>query len=247
MLLGWFSRHVVCSERLHNTNREGNCHTFLNKWSCNGLLDSSESRLRLLRIPRCFWTIFWSVLIAVTVAYFSGLVTFQGSNYSADLIYRRQVQRLLNGELSFGRDPSQVTWDLAWDHGTVQQVWGLGVPLWRLPFEVVARWLGYQMFPDRFALAAAYSAMILVVLRFHGELVRNCPLNWIFSYCCLLPLIAFPPFLMVCRSRFLVYEEAAAYSYFVAVILLVSAWNQWFKTRVWKSLLIALCAGSQLI
>ena len=46
----------------------------------------------------------------------------------------------------------------------MQQVWGLGVPCWRLPFEALAKLFGQPAFPDRLAFAAAWALMIYLVM-----------------------------------------------------------------------------------
>jgi len=47
----------------------------------------------------------------------------------------------------------------------VQQVWGLGVPCWRLLFEAPARVLGQPAFPDRIALVFAMFLLTYAILR----------------------------------------------------------------------------------
>ncbi|WP_410959790.1 hypothetical protein, partial [Salmonella sp. SAL4356] len=42
---------------------------------------------------------------------------------------------------------------------------GLGIPTWRLPFEVLARVFNQPMFPDRLALAAAIMLICNIALR----------------------------------------------------------------------------------
>src|SRR6185503_11339004 len=84
-----------------------------------------------------------------------GLIPAAGTWYSSHLNFRRQTQAMLEGRTAISNRPSDMFWDAAWSNGSVQQVWGLGVPLWRLLFETLARSLGQTGFPDRLAFALA--------------------------------------------------------------------------------------------
>lgn len=84
-----------------------------------------------------------------------GLVPGWGRWYSASPYYRQQAAAFFRGDLALSRDPADLSHDLCWSEGGVHQVWGLGVPLWRLPFELGARVAGFETFPDMLALAAA--------------------------------------------------------------------------------------------
>ena len=61
--------------------------------------------------------------------------------------------------------PADLGYDMAWVKGGVQQVWGLGVPTWRLPYEALAKLFGYDAFPDRLASNCGHSAPYLWVGR----------------------------------------------------------------------------------
>src|SRR3982751_6665047 len=85
--------------------------------------------------------------------------------YSPHPAYRAQVDALLDGRLALTRSAEGLVHDLAWTPTGVQQVWGLGVPAWQLPFELVGRLVGAAPFPDRVALAAWLAAMMFAILR----------------------------------------------------------------------------------
>jgi len=53
---------------------------------------------------------------------------------------------------------------LCWSEGGVHQVYGLGVPLWRLPFEASARVFGQPAFPDRLAMGLFMALVAYIVL-----------------------------------------------------------------------------------
>ena len=115
----------------------------------------------------------WSgcaVALALGISFVTGLIPKWGKWYSVNMAYRRQTEALLSGALALDSDPRKLGYDMAWAEGGVQQVWGLGVPSWRLPFELVAKLSGHDGFPDRLALAAAMALLIYALLRLPAPL-----------------------------------------------------------------------------
>ena|GEM_PF-107761 len=102
-----------------------------------------------------------------------GLVPEWGRWYSASPYYRQQAAAFLRGDLALSRDPADLSHDLCWSEGGVHQVWGLGVPLWRQPFEMLARLAGFEAFPDMLALAAALALTAWSVFTAFDECARN--------------------------------------------------------------------------
>src|SRR4051794_22105578 len=88
-----------------------------------------------------------------------------GGLYAAHGAYRAQVDAILDGRLALSRAPDALAHDLAWTPAGVQQVWGLGVSGWQLPFEAAGRVFGLQPFPDRIAMVAWLALVAFVMLR----------------------------------------------------------------------------------
>ena len=159
--------------------------------------------------------------IALSLVYFTGLVTEWGEWYSNDIRYRLQTEALLRGNLALSESPGSVTFDLTWSGGGAQQVWGLGVPFWRLPFEGMAKLLGYQGFSDRITLGIA---IFLVSFLGFKIMVRGGPKEpaikkneLIFSIGGLILLFVFPNFVLLLSGRMAIYEEALAYVYLYGI------------------------------
>jgi hypothetical protein len=112
----------------------------------------------LLRWAQAF--VFAVCLLALT-----RLVPGWGRWHTIRAYYRDQTEALLHGNLALSDSPWRLTHDLAWSGGGVQQVWGLGVPAWRLPFELAARACGQEGFPDRLELGAAIMLAVWVFLK----------------------------------------------------------------------------------
>ena len=148
-------------------------------------------------------------------------VTLHGA-YAPNSSYRAQVDALLDGQLALSAAPEALRHDLAWTPRGVQQVWGLGVPLWQLPFEALGRLVGYTPFPDRVALAAWLAVMLVAMLRGLRALAPPGarPRGWIEPAGALLVTALLPAFVTMLRCRIGVYEEAAIYAYGAALILL---------------------------
>jgi hypothetical protein len=162
--------------------------------------------------------------LSLDIALATRLIPEWGRWYSCDLNYRWQTDSLLQGSIALDVDPANLKWDWAWWNGRSQQVWGLGAPLWRLPFELSARAFGLRAFPDRFAFVAALFVTSYLLLRaFLGDDFAKAPLKFAkrrpaFVVAPVL-LILHVPFLSLCRTRFLVYEEAQAYAYLFGLVL----------------------------
>ncbi len=186
------------------------------------------------------------IAFALLVVLSSGLIDGWGQWYSPSSHYRRQTDSLLRGTLALSRSPTDTTHDLTWSEGGVHQVWGLGVPLWRLPFEAVARVFGFQAFPDRLAFAAALALWAVIVLSLltpakhpsetseasHG---RNSLIVGLILLC--------PVFLELCNSRFDIYEEAVAYEYLFGTGILAGLLTHLRSSTYRGAVLLALFAG----
>lgn len=166
-----------------------------------------ESRLRAFGV---------AVLLAIGLL----LATRQvGGGYALHGNYRAQVDALLDGRLELTPHPEGLAHDLAWTDRGVQQVWGLGAPLWQAPFELVGRAIGVQPVPDRIALGAWLALVAYVTLRAFRR-GRAATEGRVVGIGCVLLVLGLPAFVTLLRGRLGVYEEAAAYAYGAAVILL---------------------------
>jgi hypothetical protein len=170
----------------------------------------------------------------------AGLIPEWGRWYSHTDHHRTQVDALLHGSLALSTNPAALAHDLTWSEGGVHQVWGLGVPLWRLTFEVVWRVLRQKGFPDMLAFAAALGVAAWLLLRALVEVVcfreTDAPASadrfrvesrwnaatvcWCVSAAGLV--LLFPPFITLVHSRFDIYEEVVAYEYVYGVALIAS-------------------------
>jgi hypothetical protein len=132
--------------------------------------------------------------------------------------YRAQVDAFLSGRLALSEHPDALLHDLAWTEHGVQQVWGLGVPLWQTPFEVVGRVIGLTPFPDRIPMLAWLALVGYVLARgFRRGGDQREP--WFADAGTLVIAALLPAFVALLRGRIGVYEEAAIYAYGAAMIL----------------------------
>ena len=164
----------------------------------------------------------FAAVLGITVSVATGLIPKYGQWYSINSAYRRQTEAMLHGSFALSHDPRRLGYDMAWAKGGVQQVWGLGVPTWRLPYEALAKLFGYDAFPDRLALIAAiallaYGLVRLSVLPSPSESFWDNIKRRPEALAGILLLVLFPPFLALCRTNFDVYEEAEAYAYLMGI------------------------------
>jgi hypothetical protein len=192
-----------------------------------------------------------AAVISLHLCIDTGLVGGWGKWYSPSTQYREQTDALLERRFALSSSPKDVEFDMAWAEGGVQQVWGLGVPLWRMPFEFMAKLWGQPAFPDRLELGAAVLVVAFMVLRAFttSPTVRTISDWFRYSYenplrvIAALILLSFPPILALCRSRFDVYEEASFYAYYSAVALFAGTYAFSIKPRVTRYIAIGALAG----
>lgn len=170
-----------------------------------------------------------ALVYAAGILLATGLVSNWGEWYSNSTPFRNQTDALLNGHLALSDNVHDLRFDHTWSKGGVQQVWGLGVPFWRLPFEAASRLFDWEAFPDRIAFGVFALLVGFVSLKVWignadaplagGEggsawhLIRGFGAG-------LFILLLFPPFLTLLQTRSAVWEEAVSYEYLFAVLQL---------------------------
>jgi hypothetical protein len=174
------------------------------------------------------WLAYMSLVLSAAILLMVGLVPDWAHWYSSHLALRQQTEAFLDGPLALSTSPEAAAWAMVWDNGGVQHVWGLGVALWRLPFEAVAKLFGQPAFPDRLAFWLAVALVAYLVLWAFTMPPEGRHLqDWTDHFkshpeklSAVLLLLFFPPFLSLCQARFSVYEEVQAYSVLTGITLL---------------------------
>ncbi len=189
-----------------------------------------------------------SLVYAVAFCTGTGIIPAWGHWYSPSLHYRRQAEALLRGSLCISHSLADVEHDMVWHAGGVHQVWGLGVPLWRLPFEAIARLAGESHFPDRLCFLVAlwgWAFLVVSVLlrtdpRSSGQPSRAMAARGILGVATVL---LNPCFVSLCSTRFDVYEEACAYSYLCGTGMLLGVVHLGQRPSMRGLCAMALAAG----
>ncbi|TMQ18295.1 MAG: hypothetical protein E6J90_20510 [Deltaproteobacteria bacterium] len=158
-----------------------------------------------------------AALIGVALVWLTGAIPRWGQWFSPQPYYRAQAHALLDGELALSHKPESLALDLAWVDGGVHQVWGLGAPLWLALWEAVGRAIHLSPFPDRIALLLGIVLVLYALVRAWsgpgGD--RSAASRGAFLFTALLPGV-----IAMLRGHVGVYEEAAAYAYGAAMLLL---------------------------
>ena len=183
----------------------------------------------------------WALLLALALTWFTGAIPRWGQWYSDQPFYRAQVAAFFEGRLALSHDVEAVTHDLAWVDGGVQHVWGLGVPMWQSLWEGVGRIVRVSPFPDRIAL------MLGMMLAFYGLLRawlgpggdRGPASRGAFLVTALLP-----GAVIMLHGRLAVYEEAEAYAYGTAILLLAGVIVMLRRPSTARYLLLVTFAGA---
>jgi hypothetical protein len=179
---------------------------------------------------------FESVILVLGLMICCGVIPEWGRWYSPNVTHRLQTDALLHGHLALSDTPSTLgsLSSLAWAEGGVQQVSGLGIPIWRLPFEAAARCMGQPGFPDRLELGVAILIVSLQVfniwlLPLLGNLSFQSTAQQSFALAGAMGLIVllliFPPFINLLRTSLNIYEEVLVYVYIYGISLMTGlAW-----------------------
>ena len=207
----------------------------------------------------------------------TGLVAEWGAWYSTSLPYRAQTEALLHADRAVSRSVAALKFDHTWSEHGVHQVWGLGVPLWRLPFEAAAKLIGYDGFPDRLAFGLFALLVSFVVLKVWvglAETPGSAPASkggrgfpetaspgtpnsrsasgdtssdgWqlVAGFGAgFIILLLFPPFLTLLQVRGAVWEEAVAYEYLFAILLVSLLITSVRRPTIGRVLLVCALAG----
>jgi hypothetical protein len=163
------------------------------------------------------------LLLLLSVVYAAVMLSLNGQPlthlYEASPYHRLQAEALLEGHLGIGDSICQMNYGLAWHQGRVQQVWGLGVGLWILPFQALWRLLGGNMLPDRLALGAAFALLSFYAgstgLRLAKRENSSAGLGLIWL------ILVSPPLWTLSRTSQLVFEETVLYGILLCLGILV--------------------------
>jgi hypothetical protein len=211
-----------------------------------------------------------AALMSFNICVGTGLISDWGKWYSPSLPYREQTDALLAGQLAISRNPVDTEFDMAWAEGGVQQVWGLGIPIWRLPFEIVARVFGHPSFPDRICLMIFIALVTYICLRVFTVVpsltpgfsaIKTCEpkdnspavidtCSWIYSnthnplgLLATMIAVAFPPMLTLFRGKFDVHDEAITYGYYYALALFAGLIAFVYRPSAYLYIVLSLLSG----
>ena len=181
----------------------------------------------------------------------TGLIAGWGRWYSSSIPYRLQTDAFLKGRIALSNSTADVLHDFAWAEGGVQQVWGVGVPAIRMPFECLARVLGQPAFPDRLVILVALLLFhlfgISVILRPREASSFQAWLSTMVSHplriAAFISLAFFPSIVTFCMGAFNVYEEAVLASYIACSSLLLALVSFTRTPTAGMFLGICLCSG----
>jgi hypothetical protein len=196
-----------------------------------------------------------AILYAFLLLAACGVISW-GSWQSGSPWFRFQTEALLRGSLALSHNPLDLTHDLCWSEGGVHQVWGLGIPLWQLPFAALAKLFGWSPFPDRIALGLFIALVAYIVLRTcFGPLLKGQPeltsaepagtsrCQWFIALGVVMICLFFPPVINLMRYRMLVYEEVMVYVYFFGILLLCGIIELAHNPQWWRFWLLCCLAG----
>ena len=127
---------------------------------------------------------------------------------------------MLRGTFSLGNTVHQLYPGLAWHSGQVQQVWGLGIGLWLLPFQAIWSLAGEGQFPSRVALIVAFGLFAFYAGKTGCRLAREH--KTIFGIGLVWILLFNPSLWTLARAARDVFDETILYGVLVSLAVLVA-------------------------
>lgn len=201
------------------------------------------------RIALFFYSLAIIVVCSGWMIKYSELIPSPYAWYAVDQSYRLQEDAFLRGELNLRHTPYNHPHDWVWGDG-MQQQWGLGVPLLRLPFHVAGKMVNGFGFPDRMILILFYiivSMFFWYSLDDAGNNLPAAPVECLKRHLITLPLLLYAIInhaaMQMIRGNFGVYEEPVFYGYFWSLLLLAFVFKQLKQQNVAFYLLTCLFAG----
>ena len=192
-----------------------------------------------------FLNCIYCLLIPLALSVLTDLLPDWGQWYSIEDRYRAQTAALAEGHFSLGDTLGEIQHDNTWSGGGVHQVWGLGVPFLQLPFKLLAKAFGFNMFPDQLILAfglfcVTFWGYRVVVMGKGDPTVRNPGFSHITA---LLLLLFFPVLITLLGSRMEVFEVALVYTYLYGIAEALTL--LWFirKPQLKRWLILSAMAG----
>jgi hypothetical protein len=196
---------------------------------------------------------FYCLLIPLALSVLTDLLPDWDQWYSIEDRYRAQTAALAEGHFSLGDTLGEIQHDNTWSGGGVHQVWGLGVPFLQLPFELLAKAFGFDMFPDQLILAFGLFCVTawgyrVAVLNKGGLKAEKSGYSLggiCFSHVVALLLLLFSPVLVtLLSSRMEIFEVALVYTYLYGIAEAMTL--LWFirKPRLKGWLILSAMAGS---
>lgn len=180
--------------------------------------------------------------------YFTGLIPMIGQWYSFDQSFRLQTDAFLEGGLAINPVPYGHRYDWAWGNG-IHQVWGLGVPIIRLPFEILGKIFGSFGFPDRIVFVIFYFFVTAIFWKSLDSTVtpepgiKNRLRKRLQNIPALILVMLNPAFITMIRAKFEPYDEVVAYSYLWAIMLFALILLLLNNSKGWLFFLICFLAG----
>jgi hypothetical protein len=166
----------------------------------------------------------WGLLVVFSLLYGAGMLALGVANHGylyQDFPYHTlQAEAMLQGHFWLADSVADLKIGLAWHEGKVQQVWGLGVGIWLLPFVGIWKLVGVGGFPDRIPLGFAFSMLAFytgstgINLIRQGQKAFGLGLIWLITLC--------PAMWTLTRASGSIFEQTVLYATILSLGILVS-------------------------
>jgi len=214
-------------------------------WQQRGAVFAKRYGLSLTCFCAALFCSYGLMLELGTIDSFSGMYAGNAPYYNL------QASALAKCELDLGRDSHLLKFDLVWINARVHQVWGLWIPAWIRTLSLITGNQDPLHFPSRLAFCVALCLVTWSILYYTAtntkKGLQGCNiLDWRY-WTVFVPtvtiLLFFPSFTATLKSCFGVYEEASAYSYLYALLLLIVLLRFCDRSTQVRFVLLCMVAG----
>ncbi len=174
------------------------------------------------------WRLGATLSLCLALAAVTDLIPSLDAGFGTALPYRAQTEAWRSGQGGLGTELAELRQDHAFVGGRVQQVWGLGGPALRLPFEL----LFGGFFPDRWVLLLFFAWVVYRYFKVVGLFLSGAGL-----------LFFLPPFLTLLSTHLEVYEEAVAYGNLWASWVFIELLSLLERPSARRALLLGMLIG----
>jgi hypothetical protein len=198
-----------------------------------------------MRVILGVWAALAGVIYAAAIVSGTGLIPRWGAWHVNLDHHAAQAQALLAGRLGISDSPAALTLSRLWANGEAHQVWGLGVPILRVPFEWAALRLGSGQSPAHLFYFVFLSLWGWWILSFHTQgKAEMSPGRMTGALVAAALILLFPPFIgIMAAHQYSIMDGVLYWTFMHGMAVMLLLWRLLATGRFRYWLLLGVAAG----